>query len=267
MTSPEGPEGVADFRPTHVVPRDGLPAWEAPDVSRPTAALDAFLPVQLLSRRGEWAEILCANGWSAWVDGRLLVVVPQPPPTAGRPLSRAEDPRPVLARGVEALERYRRAADELASGRTDADGFRRATRGLRAGVVLDGAEIWLYDETAGRWMYGDGTRRATYAVVSEPGAAPGPQPPAETPESDGQAADAPGRTPDEQAADAPAPGHTPGEQAPTPGPTPGEQATAPEPTSGERAASAGDGPGEAPTGPADGHEPTRIVDTPGDGGR
>ncbi|MCX5156897.1 hypothetical protein OG914_23220 [Streptomyces sp. NBC_00291] len=257
MTSPEGPEGVADFRPTHVVPRDGLPAWEAPDVSRPTAALDAFLPVQLLSRRGEWAEILCANGWSAWVDGRLLVVVPQPPPTAGRPLSRAEDPRPLLARGVEALERYRRAADELASGRTDADGFRRATRGLRAGVVLDGAEIWLYDETAGRWMYGDGTRRATYAVVSEPGAAPGPQPPAETPESDGQAAaDAPGRTPDGQAADAPAPG-----------PTPGEQATAPEPTSGERAASAGDGPGEAPTGPGDGHEPTRIVDTPGDGGR
>ncbi|MFJ5807290.1 hypothetical protein [Streptomyces sp. NPDC093093] len=235
MTSPEAPEGAADFRPTHVVPRDGLPAWEAPDVSRPTAALDAFLPVQLLSRRGEWAEILCANGWSAWVDGRLLVVVPQPPPTAGRPLSRAEDPRPLLARGVEALERYRRAADELASGRTDADGFRRATRGLRAGVVLDGSEIWLYDETAGRWMYGDGTRRATYAVVEEPGAAAGPQPPAEAPEPDARAAAASG--------------------------------PASEPAPVERAAAAGEGPGEAPPGPADGHEPTRIVDTPGGGGR
>ncbi|MER5774462.1 hypothetical protein ABT144_09240 [Streptomyces sp. NPDC002039] len=248
MTSPEAPEGVADFRPTHVVPRDGLPAWEAPDVSRPTAALDAFLPVQLLSRRGEWAEILCANGWSAWVDGRLLVVVPQPPPTAGRPLSRAEDPRPLLARGVEALERYRRAADELASGRTDADGFRRATRGLRAGVVLDGAEIWLYDETAGRWMYGDGTRRATYAVVAEPGTAPGPRPPVEDPE------------PDERAPAAPAPAPTPDERAPAPEP-------APAPASDEQAGPAGEGPGGVPPGPADGHEPTRIVDTPGGGGR
>ncbi|MGI5448317.1 hypothetical protein ACQEVM_21650 [Streptomyces sp. CA-243310] len=236
MTSPEGPDGVADFRPTHVVPRDGLPAWEAPDVSRPTAALDAFLPVQLLSRRGEWAEILCANGWSAWVDGRLLVVVPQPPPTAGRPLSRAEDPRPLIARGIEALERYRRAVDELAADRTDADAFRRATRGLRAGVVLDGSQIWLYDETAGRWMYGDGTRGATYAVVAEPGAAPGPQPPAEAPSPHAQEAAAPG------------------------------SGLTSEPAPDEQAASTGAGPGEAPPGPADGHEPTRIVDTPGDGG-
>ncbi|MEU9414745.1 hypothetical protein [Streptomyces sp. NPDC051000] len=224
MTSPEG---VADFRPTHVVPREGLPAWEEPDVSRPAAALDAFLPVQLLARRGEWAEILCANGWSAWVDGRLLVVVPRPPPTAGRPLSRSEDPRPLLARAAEVLERYRRAVDELASGRIDPDGFRRATRELRTGVVLDGAEIWLYDEAAGRWMYGDGTRPATYAVVAEPGAAPGPQPPVDAPEPGG-------RTP----AGAPPPHGT----------------------------VADDGAGEAPPGPADGHEPTRIVETPGGGG-
>ncbi|KIF07086.1 hypothetical protein PL81_03995, partial [Streptomyces sp. RSD-27] len=88
------PEPIPDFHPTHVVPQEGLPAWEAPDVTRPTAPLDPFLPVQLLTRRGEWTEILCANGWSAWVDGRLLVAVPQPPPTAGRPLARTEDPGP-----------------------------------------------------------------------------------------------------------------------------------------------------------------------------
>ncbi|WP_158717772.1 hypothetical protein [Streptomyces sp. NRRL F-2664] len=166
---------VADFRPTHVVPPPGLSAWEAPDVSRPTAALDAFLPVQLLSRRGEWGEILCANGWSAWVDGRLLVAVPQPPPTTGeRPSVRAEDPRPLLARGADALDRYRHAVDELASGRADTDAFRRSLRGVRAGVVVDGESVWLYDETSGRWMYGDGTRLATYAVTEGPGTAHGP---------------------------------------------------------------------------------------------
>ncbi|MEU9143269.1 hypothetical protein [Streptomyces sp. NPDC048349] len=172
------PEGGADFRPTHVVPQEGLPAWETPDVSRPTVPLDAFLPVQLLSRRGDWGEVLCANGWSAWVDGRLLVSVPQPPPTAaGRPPGRTEDPRPQLERGAEALERYRRAVAELTAGRTDGEAFRRTVRGLRVGIVIDGEAVWLYDESAGRWMYGDGTRLVTYAAVARPGASPGAEPP------------------------------------------------------------------------------------------
>ncbi|MFC6986366.1 hypothetical protein [Streptomyces cirratus] len=174
MTSPAG---AADFRPTHVVPQDGLPAWEVPDVSRPTAALDPFLPVQLLSRQGEWGEVLCSNGWSAWVDGRLLVAVPQPPPTGGRPLARSEDPRPLLARTADTLERYRRATDQLASGQVDAEAFRRGTRGLRAGVVIDGESVWIYDEANGRWLYGEGGRPATYAVVSGPGSAAGASPP------------------------------------------------------------------------------------------
>ncbi|MEU9162099.1 hypothetical protein AB0D29_17715 [Streptomyces sp. NPDC048424] len=173
MTSP-GP--AEDFRPTHIVPQEGLPAWEIPDVSRPTVPLDGFLPVQLLSRRGDWGEVLCANGWSAWVDGRLLVSVPQPPPTADRPLARKEDVRPQLTRAAEALERYRRAVDELASGRTDADSFRRTVRGLRAGVVLDGESVWVYDPTAGKWLYGDESRLTTFAVVAAPGASPEPPP-------------------------------------------------------------------------------------------
>ncbi|OKK17497.1 hypothetical protein AMK16_22015 [Streptomyces sp. CB00455] len=172
------PEPAPDFRPTHVVPQEGLAAWEAPDVSRPTASLDPLLPVQLLSRRGEWGEIMCANGWSAWVDGRLLVAVPQPPPTAGgRAPGHSEDPRPQLERSAGALERYRRAVADLAAGRCDTESFHHAVRGLRAGVVLDGESVWLFDETAGRWMYGDGSRLATYAVVAGPGAPPGPQPP------------------------------------------------------------------------------------------
>ncbi|MFJ5552789.1 hypothetical protein [Streptomyces sp. NPDC093225] len=180
------------FRPTHVVPQDGLAAWEAPDVSRPTAPLDPFLPVQLLARRGEWAEIACANGWTAWVDGRLLVAVPQPPPTAGRPLSRSQDPRPLLTRATEALDRYSRAAQELAAGRMDRAAFRQDTRGLRIGVVVDGESVWLYDDAAGRWMYGEGTRLTTFATTTGPGGSPSapdrrrsrtpaPQPPAGKP--------------------------------------------------------------------------------------
>ncbi len=78
-------EYVPDFRPTHVVPRDGLPAWEAPDPGLPTAPLDAFLPVRLEERSGDWGRIQCSNGWTAWVDARLLVSVPEDPPAAGRP--------------------------------------------------------------------------------------------------------------------------------------------------------------------------------------
>ncbi|MFI6144149.1 hypothetical protein [Streptomyces sp. NPDC051109] len=180
MTSTTGP---ADFHPTHVVPREGLPAWEEPELSRPTAALDPFLPVRLLSRRGEWGEILCANGWSAWVDGRLLVPVPEPPPTGGPPPSRAGDALPLLAHGAEALERYRQAATGLASGRTDSEAFRRATRGLRAGIVIDGESVWLYEEATGRWMYGDGTALVAYAVGEGPGvpAEPEPREPQEQP--------------------------------------------------------------------------------------
>ncbi|MFD0379877.1 hypothetical protein [Streptomyces sp. NPDC059525] len=167
---------IPEFHPTHVVPQEGLPAWEAPDVARPTAPLDPFLPVQLLSRRGEWTEILCANGWSAWVDGRLLVAVPQPPPTAGRPLARTEDPGPLLGRAAEALERYRRAVRDHADGAAGGEDFGRAVRGLRIGIVIDGESAWLYDESSRRWMYADGSRMATYAVVSGPGAPLVPEP-------------------------------------------------------------------------------------------
>lgn len=159
---------VPDFRPTHVVPRDGLPAWETPDPGLPTASLDAFLPVRLLDRAGDWGRILCSNGWSAWVDARLLVSVPDDPPAAGRPLARTADPRPLIARAEDALGRYRRAAEELAGGRTDGETFRRRTHGLRVGMVVDGESLWLYDAEHERWLYCDGTGLSTYAASSGP---------------------------------------------------------------------------------------------------
>jgi hypothetical protein len=61
------------FRPTHRVPHGGLQAFDAPDPNRPVAAqLAPNLDVQLIRWWGEWAEIRCSNGWSAWVGGRQL---------------------------------------------------------------------------------------------------------------------------------------------------------------------------------------------------
>ncbi|MER8044674.1 hypothetical protein [Streptomyces sp. NPDC094032] len=162
---------MPDFRPTHVVPRDGLPAWETPDPGLPTASLDSFLPVRLVDRAGDWGRILCSNGWSAWVDARLLVSVPDDPPAAGRPLARTADPRPLIARAEDALGRYRRAAEELAGGRADGETFRRRTRGLRVGMVVDGESLWLYDAEHERWLYCDGTGLSTYAASAGPSVA------------------------------------------------------------------------------------------------
>ncbi|MFF0474976.1 hypothetical protein [Streptomyces sp. NPDC004284] len=173
------PEYVPDFRPTHVVPRSGLSAWEAPDPELPTTPLDAFLPVRLEERAGDWGRVLCSNGWTAWVDARLLVSVPEDPPAAGGPLTRTADPRPLIARAEDALGRYRRAAEELGAGRLDGEGFRLRTRGLRVGMVVDGESVWLYDAEHERWVYCDGVGLGTYAASAAPSAAapsPGPVP-------------------------------------------------------------------------------------------
>lgn len=164
------------FRPTHVVPPHGMPAWEAPDPARPTVPLDPLLPVRLLERRGDWGHVLCANGWSAWVDGRPLVAVPQDPPGTDDSFTddsftAVADPRPLLNRAEQALARYRAAVEELAGGGLDGETFRRRTHGLRIGVVVDGESMWVYDPAEERWTYGDGTRLSTYAA-DEPPAAP-----------------------------------------------------------------------------------------------
>ncbi|WP_309058533.1 hypothetical protein [Streptomyces sp.] len=165
---------VPGFRPTHVVPEHGLSAWETPDLDRPTVPLDPLLPVHLLERRGDWGHVLCSNGWSAWVDGRLLVAVPQDPPAAGAPMTRTADPRPLLARAEKTLARYRAAVADLADGSLDGEAFHARTRGLRAGIVVDGESAWLYDPDHGRWAYTDGTRLHTCAADEAPRAVPHP---------------------------------------------------------------------------------------------
>ncbi|WP_405185890.1 hypothetical protein OG582_02245 [Streptomyces anulatus] len=224
------------FRPTHVVPPDGLPAWESPDVARPTDPLDALLPVELRDRRGDWAYVACSNGWSAWVDGRLLVSVPQPPPAPGQPLARTADPRPLLARAEESLTQYRRAAQDLAEGRSDGEGFRQRTRGLRVGMVVDGESVWLYDAEHERWVFCDGTRLSTYAAEAGPGAA--------------------GPASGEAEAPAPVPAPTP---APAPAAEPPRMAADEEPDPEPTRVVAPDGPEPTRVVTPDGPEPTRVV--------
>ncbi|MER6844939.1 hypothetical protein [Streptomyces platensis] len=214
MTSPE-------FLPSHVVPPEGMATWSAPDTTRPSAPLDPLLPVQIIDRRGDWALALCSNGWSTWVDGRLLLAVPREPPAAEQGAARTADPRPLLGAAEGELSRYRKLIEELAAGQLDGESFARRTRGTRLGVVVDGDAIWLYDARHERWCYCDGVSLETYAVTAgpssrsgeRPGERPGSTTGPETPDEPGPVADPPAPT-----AAAPGPAPDSGASGPPEGP-------------------------------------------------
>jgi hypothetical protein len=72
-SQPTAGEAVAAWAPTHRVPAEGLDAWQEPDpAAAPIARLDAGLEVRVERTDGAWAQIVCENGWSAWVDDRRL---------------------------------------------------------------------------------------------------------------------------------------------------------------------------------------------------
>jgi hypothetical protein len=74
------------------VPAAGLGAWNEPDANRPQAArLTAGLDVEVIERWGDWARIVCSNGWTAWTDGRVLE------PLAGAAGPAPSSPRPAAA--------------------------------------------------------------------------------------------------------------------------------------------------------------------------
>jgi RsiW-degrading membrane proteinase PrsW (M82 family) len=69
-----GAVAQGDWAPTHLAPSGGIVAWASPVPSQPpVAVLPAWLELTLESRAGDWAQVRAANGWRAWVDGRLLV--------------------------------------------------------------------------------------------------------------------------------------------------------------------------------------------------
>ena len=65
----------ASWVPTHSVPPQGLRAWAAPDPAGPVVAtLAPGLPIQVSEVRGAWARVICSNGWTGWIDGRIIGV-------------------------------------------------------------------------------------------------------------------------------------------------------------------------------------------------
>ncbi|HXA29295.1 MAG TPA: hypothetical protein VN193_11185 [Candidatus Angelobacter sp.] len=64
---------AAAWTATHRVPSGGMPSWPAPDpAAEPGPNLDPGLDVQVVEDRGDWARVVCDNGWSCWIDGRRL---------------------------------------------------------------------------------------------------------------------------------------------------------------------------------------------------
>ena len=67
--------GAGGWAPSHSVPPQGLRAWGAPDPSGPVVAnLAPGLPIQVAEVRGAWARVICSNGWTGWIDGRIIGV-------------------------------------------------------------------------------------------------------------------------------------------------------------------------------------------------
>ena len=67
------PPGVPAWTATDLVPDEGMQAWDAADGTRPPVAqLPGRVELRVMERNGAWARVAAANGWSGWVDGRLL---------------------------------------------------------------------------------------------------------------------------------------------------------------------------------------------------
>ena len=73
--APQAHPASSAFAPTHTVPPQGMQAWAAPDPNGAVVAtLGGGLPIQITEVRGAWAHVLCSNGWTGWVDGRIIGV-------------------------------------------------------------------------------------------------------------------------------------------------------------------------------------------------
>jgi hypothetical protein len=71
VAAPAAPSGWA---PTHVAPVAGMAAWDVPDPNRPQmVTLAGGVQLSIVEERGAWAHVMGSNGWTGWVDGRLLV--------------------------------------------------------------------------------------------------------------------------------------------------------------------------------------------------
>ncbi|HEX2783572.1 MAG TPA: hypothetical protein VHN36_08305 [Ilumatobacteraceae bacterium] len=78
-------EASEPFTATHTTPAAGMATWPHPGSATTGPRLDPHLLVQLVRVYGDWAQIVCSNGWSAWVDGRVLAPAGQQRAAASAP--------------------------------------------------------------------------------------------------------------------------------------------------------------------------------------
>ncbi len=66
-------EMPAAWVPTHAVPAGGTRAWAGPDPGPdPIATLEPRVRLAIAEQRGDWARVVGSNGWTGWVDARVL---------------------------------------------------------------------------------------------------------------------------------------------------------------------------------------------------
>lgn len=71
-----GTRPTVDWRPTHIIPQEGLGARIQPNLTSPLmGVLAGGTQVEVLEQVGVWAHVLTTQGWSGWVDGRALVPI------------------------------------------------------------------------------------------------------------------------------------------------------------------------------------------------
>jgi hypothetical protein len=155
-----------------VVPAGGLQAWAEPNPAQPPVArLEAGVDIWVADRLGEWAHVRCSNGWSGWVDGRLLPMAPPPPHSPPAPAAQAT-PSPVRATAPSAWT----ATHAVPAGGLDAwgrpDGAVAPLTHLAAGVQLSVVESqpngWTHVVGANGWRGWVDGRRLVGAASGPP---------------------------------------------------------------------------------------------------
>lgn len=75
VAAPVTPAGPTGWMPTHRAAAAGQQSWDQPDPSRPMTPLAGNLDLAITQRVGDWAKVVAVNGWSGWVDARLLTPI------------------------------------------------------------------------------------------------------------------------------------------------------------------------------------------------
>jgi len=67
--------GFMGWAPTHLAAAGGQQSWDQPDSARPMTPLAGSLDLRVVQLIGDWAQVVASNGWTGWVDARLLIPI------------------------------------------------------------------------------------------------------------------------------------------------------------------------------------------------